>query len=123
MEAFLNWLDTKYVDFFIFILVIASGFFQERFLCVFTWYKKDNRYDATLKTFVVSIVFCSLYILLYKYAANGATVADQETGTPWMKLFISFACATSFYEMIIRLFKIEFKKKTGIDPDRLNDKP
>lgn len=117
MENFLNWLDTKYVDFFIFILVIGSGFMQQRLLAPFCWYKKDGRYDATLKTFVVSIVLCTLYIWLYKYEANGATATEQAEGTPWLKFFVSFATATSFYELIIRLFKLEFKKKTGIDAD------
>lgn len=117
MENILNWLDTKYVDFFIFILVIGSGFLQQRLLLPITLYKADKRYDATLKTFLVSIVLCSIYIWLYKYEANGATKTEQIEGTPWLKFFVSFACATSFYELIVRLFKIEWKKKTGIDAD------
>lgn len=119
MEALLNFLDTKHVDFFIFILVIASGYFQDRFLCVFTWYKKDSRYDATIKTFVVSLIFSAIYVWLFKYEAGGATEVEQAAGTPWKKIFISFACATSFYDLVLRLFKIELKKKTGIDADDL----
>lgn len=117
MDNLLNWLDTKYVDFFVFILVIGSGFLQQRLLSPFCWYKKDPRYDATLKTFVVSILLSAIYIWLYKYEANGATHAEQAQGTPWLKMFVSFTVATSFYELIVRLFKIEFKKKTNIDVD------
>lgn len=117
MDNFLNWLDTKYVDFFIFILVIGAGFAQERLLSPFCWYKKNARYDATLKTFVLSLVFSAIYIWIYKYELNHATEADQVKAVPVMKFFISFALATSFYDLILRLFKIEFKKKTGVDVD------
>lgn len=117
MDNFLNWLDTKYVDFFIFILVIGAGFAQQRFLSPFCWYKKDARYDATIKTFALSLVFSAIYIWVYKYELNNATHTDQVRAVPVMKFFISFALATSFYDIIIRLFKIEVKKKTGIDVD------
>lgn len=117
MENLLNWLDTKYVDFFIFILVIGAGFFQSRFLCPFTWYKKDPRYDATLKTFAVSAVFSAIYIWLWKYEANQAPTTEQVQAIPVLKFFISFALATSFYDLIVRFFKLEVKKKTGVDID------
>lgn len=117
MDNILNWLDTKYVDFFIFILVIGAGFAQNRFLSPFVWYKKDSRYDATLKTFAVSLIFSGLYIWIYKYELKGASDTDQLAAVPVMKFFISFALATSFYDIILRLFKIELKKKTGIDSD------
>lgn len=117
VQTILEWLDTKYIDFTMFWLVIAAGFFQQRFLSPFCWYKKDARYDATLKTFVVSLVLCSLYTWLVKYEANVAPESEQAIGVPWLKVFISFSLATSFYDIIIRLFKIEFKKKTGQDID------
>jgi uncharacterized membrane protein len=117
MEAILEWLDTKYVDFFIFILVIGAGFAQERFLKPFTWFKKDARYDSTLKTFVVSLIFSAIYIWLYKYEMKHATTEEQVQAVPVMKFFISFALATSFYDLILRLFKFVFKKKTGLDVD------
>lgn len=123
MDSFLNWLDTKYVDFFIFILVIGAGFAQERFLSPFCWYKKNARYDATLKTFVLSLVFSTIYIWIYKYELNHATTAEQVQAVPVMKFFISFALATSFYDLIVRLFKLEFKKKTGVDVDETINKP
>jgi len=118
MENILNWLDTKYVDFFIFILVVGAGFFQARYLAPFTLYKKDARYDATLKTFIISLIFSGIYIWIYKYELKQATAAEQVQAVPVMKFFISFALATSFYDLIVRLFKIEFKKKTGIDADK-----
>ena len=118
MQNILEFLDTKYIDWTIFLLVIASGFLQAKYLQPFTWYKKDARYDATLKTFVVSIILSAVYTWLWKYEAGGATATEQATGVPWLKIFISFALATSFYDIIIRLFKIEIKKKTGIDVDK-----
>lgn len=126
MKQILDFLDTQYIDWTIFLLVIASGFLQARFLCIFTWYKgKDPaslRYDATLKTFVVSAVLCFLYIWLYKYQANGASTTEQKEAIPVLKFFISYALATSFYDLIVRLFKLEAKKRTGIDLDD-SDKP
>lgn len=123
MENLLNWLDTKYVDFFIFILVIAAGFFQQRLLKPFIWFKKDLEYDQTLKTFIISTVFCAVYVWIYKYQYNGATIADQNQGFPWVKMFVSFACAESFYNVILKLFKIMFKQKTGIDIDTPTTQP
>lgn len=117
IQNILEWLDTKYIDFTMFWLVIGAGFLQQRLLSPFTWYKKDARYDATLKTLVVSLFLCGLYTWLVKYEAGLATDAEQKIGVPWLKVFISFSLATSFYDLIIRLFKIEFKKKTGIDAD------
>jgi len=117
MESILNWLDTKYVDFFIFLLVIGAGFAQARFLSPFIWFKKDLRYDATLKTFVVSLIFSSIYIWIYKYELKHSTAEEQIEAVPVMKFFISFALATSFYELILRLFKLLFRHKTGIDVD------
>jgi hypothetical protein len=117
IEKIIGWLDTQYIDFVIFWLVIASGFFQERYLRPWRWYRSDARYDATLKTFVVSLILCGVYTWLAKYEAGIATEAEQQQGLPWAKLFISFALATSFYDLIIRLFKMEWKKKTGIDAD------
>src|SRR5690348_11773922 len=121
MENILNWLDTKYIDWAIFLLVIGSGFLQARLLQPFCFYKKDPRYDATLKTFLVSICLCTLYVWLCKYEAKMASAGERLEGTPWVKLFISYACATSFYEVILRLFKIEFKKKTGQDIDEITN--
>lgn len=117
MEEVLSWLDTKHVDFNVFILVIASGFFQQRFLTPFCWYKKDPRYDATIKTLAVSAVFCALYIWIYKIQMREVPAAERNPGEAAMKFFISYACATSFYEVIVRLFKRFFTKKTGIDID------
>ena len=119
MENVINWLDTKHIDILMILLVIASGFFQQKFLSPFCWYKKDARYDATLKTFAISIVLCGIYTWLVKYEGNMASTTEQMQGTPWLKIFISFALGTSFYDLIVRLFKIEFKKKTGQDVDEI----
>lgn len=120
IQNILEWLDTQYIDFMMFWLVIAAGFMQQRLLAPFTWYKKDARYDGTLKTLVVSMILCGLYTWLVKYEANVAPDAEQKIGVPWLKIFISFSLATSFYDLIIRLFKIEYKKRTGQDADEIS---
>ncbi len=122
MENIINWLDTKYIDFTLVILVIASGFLQAKFLSPFTWFKKDPRYDATLKTFAVSFVLCGIYTWLVKHEANLAPESEQVQGITWLKIFISYTIATSFYDLILRLFKIAVKQKTGQDIDEITDK-
>lgn len=115
MQNILEFLDTKYIDWTIFILVIASGYFQKRFLRPFKWVKSDSSYDQTIKTFSVSLILCAVYIWLYKYEANGATEIDKKEAIPLIKFFISFGLATSFYDIIVKLFEKVFKEKTGVD--------
>jgi hypothetical protein len=98
-------------------LVIGSGFLQSRLLKPFVLFKRDSRYDATLKTFLVSIVLSAIYIWIYKYEMKNSSIDDQVRAVPVMKFFISFALATSFYDLILRLFKFAFKNKTGLDVD------
>jgi hypothetical protein len=43
IQTILEWLDTKYIDFMMFWLVIGAGFLQQRLLGPFCWYKKDAR--------------------------------------------------------------------------------
>lgn len=120
MQDILNFLDSKYVDWTMFLLVLASGFFQQRLLKPFVVWKADKGYDQTLKTFLVSVVFCTVYILLWKYNYNQITAVEEREGAPWIKFFISFGLATSFYDIILRLFKKKAKDVTGFDIDNNN---
>ncbi len=115
IQDILQWLDTKYIDFTMFWLVIASGFLQDRFLTPWYIFKNDKRLDASYKTLIVSVIICGIYTWLVKYEANLAPENEQAQGVPWLKIFISFALATSFYDLIIRLFKKAIKNKTGED--------
>ncbi len=117
MQEILNFLDSKYIDWTMFLLVLASGFFQKRLLKPFPLWKADKSYDETLKTFLVSFVFCTIYILLWKYNYDQMTPAEDREGTPWIKFFISFGLATSFYDLILRLFKKKTKDITGVEVD------
>lgn len=115
MQEILNFLDSKYVDWNMFLLVLASGLFQKRLLKPFTLWKKDLGYDQTLKTFLVSVVFCSIYIILWKYSYNQITPVEEREGAPWIKFFISFGLATSFYDIVFKLFTKKTKDLTGVD--------
>jgi hypothetical protein len=65
----------------------------------------------------VSLIFSAIYIWIYKYELKHSTTEEQVQAVPVMKFFISFALATSFYDLIVRLFKFAFKNKTGLDVD------
>lgn len=103
--------DKWNLDVIIIVLVFLSGFFQERFLRLWPWFK-DGRLDASCKTLVVSLVVSSIYIMLiYKEAKRVAE--DGIAFIPWGKYFISFFAATSLYDFAIRPLRNWIKKKTG----------
>lgn len=83
-------------------IVLSSGFFQNRYLCAFTWFK-DARIDAAYKTLVVSFLASAIYVgLNYPHGTfSGA------------KCFISYFFTTSLYELLIKPFTQWVKQKTG----------
>lgn len=102
---FLSFLDFLHIDPMIVMLVICSGFFQEKYLCGSTW-SKDSRRDAAYKTLVVSVLVSLIYILLFH-------LQDKSVTIMWAKYFISYFVATSLYELLIRPFRKWLAKKTG----------
>lgn len=103
--------DKWNLDVIIIILVFLSGFFQERFLKIFTWVK-DARLDAAWKTLVVSLIVSTIYIVLI-YKEGKRTAENGTVLLPWGKYFISFFAATSLYDFAIRPLRNWIKKKTG----------
>lgn len=103
--------DKWNLDIIIIAIVFLSGFFQEKYLIDFKW-AKDARFDASLKTLVVSLIASSIYILLMyrdaKHQSDGAAVF-----IPYGKYFISFFMATSLYDMGIRPLRKWIKNKLG----------
>lgn len=109
--------DKWNIDTVIVAIVFLAGFFQEKYLCRFKW-SNDNRFDAGLKTLVVSIIVSTLYIfLVYREAQR----TDENAFIPWGKYLISWFTATSLYDMGIRPLRKWIKKKTGDDsPDPID---
>lgn len=118
MNIFQDLLKEWNLDMVIVVIVILSGFFQERFLGGWK-IVKDARLCAALKTLIVSIGVSTIWIVItyreMKGQANGAEVL-----IPWGKYFISFFTATSIYDFIIRPIKKWYDKKYG-DKDDSND--
>lgn len=101
-----------HLDVVIVALVFLSGFFQEKYLR--TPWRKDPRFDASLKTLVISLLISSIYIMVsYKEAKR----MDAETLIPWAKYLFSWFAATSLYDMCIRPLRKWIKKKTGDTDD------
>lgn len=72
------------------ILIIAGGFFQKK-------YWTSVRLSGTIKTLIISTIFTLIYLSL---TCEFTSFADAKpcllTG------FVSYAVATSFYEVIIK---------------------
>lgn len=85
-------------------IVLLSGFFQKRYLCIIKISKNDS-YDSAVKTLIVSLVACAIWIALDK--------STLGTPTPWASYFISYFTATSLYELIIQPFSNWIKKITN----------
>lgn len=110
--------DKWHLDIVIVALVFLSGFFQEKYLRV-PW-RKDPRFDASLKTLVISLIISSIYILVsYKEAKR----MDADTFIPWAKYLFSWFAATSLYDMGIRPLRKWIKKKAGDDTPDPTDPP
>jgi uncharacterized membrane protein len=100
----LNYLKTEWnLDLIIMLIVIASGFFQDKYLRDWTL-SKVNDTNGALKTLIVSGVVSVIYIiLLYSNDAFPKSV--------WAMYFISYFAATSFYELLIKPFRRFLEKK------------
>jgi hypothetical protein len=109
---FIEQLQEKWnIDLVIFLIVMVSGFFQERYLS--NWYiVKDARLCAALKTLIVSFVAGTIYIfIVYKQSkTDGAEVL-----IPWGKYFITYFMTTSIYDILVRPFRKWITKITGDD--------
>jgi len=88
------------VDAIIVLLVLMSGFFQERYLRGFK-ISKDSDLDGALKTLIVSGIFSVIYIVL---------LMDESSRHNWSKYFLSYVSATSLYQLVIGPF-VKFIKK------------
>ena len=78
------------IDLIIVLLVIASGYFQSRYLT-------DWKLNASLKTLLIATIFTFIYLSL------NCNFDSLELAKPCLLMaFISYAVATSFYEIIIK---------------------
>jgi hypothetical protein len=109
-------LQTKWnIDIYIIAIVMLSGFFQEKYMCILKW-SKDARLDAALKTLAVSLLVSSLYILItYRDAKRGSQ--DGKVFLPWGKYLITYFATTSLYDLAVRPFRKFLKKKFGDDDE------
>ena len=89
------------VDFIVVGLVFLSGFFQSQYLDGWRISKNDKR-NGALKTLIVSLVACGVYIVLSK---------DETEGANWAKYFLSYFAATSLYELGLKLLIAWAQKK------------
>lgn len=114
---FIETLQQKWnIDLVIFLLVMLSGFFQERFLAHWNL-TKDARLCAALKTLIVSFVVSTIYISIVYKQAHGQS-DGAEVMIPWGKYFITYFASTSIYDLLVRPFRKWITKVTGAD-----DKP
>lgn len=103
---FLKFLDSINIDHFIVLIVILSGFFQDKYLSFFTLSNKiDVKYDKALKTLFLSLLASGLYIVLFSIKSNNEI--------PFAKYFISYFSATSLHELLINPFTKALKKLLG----------
>lgn len=86
------------------VLVILGGIFATRY---FDWWAIPN----TLKTLIFGTVFIAVYIIIQKLTGELET-ADYS------KYFLSYAFATSLYELLLKWFMKAVKNKL-----KGNDKP
>lgn len=101
MNTFLDTIMNN-VDWVIVIIVLCSGFFQNRYLAGFSW-RQNAAHDSALKTLFVSFVASLLYILLIK---------NPENGKNWAMYFLSYFFATSLYELLVKPFVSWIQSKT-----------
>lgn len=108
------------IDLMIFLIVMLSGFFQEKYLPHWKLVK-DERLCAALKTLFVSFLASTIYIfIVYKEAKGQANATGAAVLLPWGKYFITYFAATSIYDLLIRPFRKWITKVTG---DNQSPKP
>lgn len=96
-----------HIDAVIVLIVIGSGFFQEKYLCAFS-ISKDSKYDAALKTLFLSAAISVIYLALVGIKKDA-----------FAEYFLSYFLATSFYELILKPIIKMFRKNVE---DEKNDK-
>lgn len=107
--------DKWHLDTVIVAIVILSGFFQEKYLCIWQWLK-DKRFDASVKVLAVSSVVSLVYILLMHKEAKHLS-EDGAAIIPWGKYFISYFAATSLYDLAIRPIRKWITARFGGESD------
>ena len=101
----LNFLKEQlHIDGVIVLIVIASGFFQQKYLCGLRL-STDDKTDSALRTLVLSGAVVAIMLFL--------TGAGKDDIWP---AFLSYFLATSFYELIVRPIT-KFIKKNLDDDD------
>lgn len=112
---FIDTLQQKWnIDLVIFLIVMASGFFQERFL-PYWQLVKDQRLCAALKTLIVSFIASSVYIFIVYKQLHSDKTEGAEVIVPWGKYFITYFMSTSIYDLLVRPFRKWITKITGGD--------
>lgn len=87
--------NTLHVNLIIVVLVISAGFFQSKFLGWWQIVKKYPTYNSSLRTLLVGTIFSIVYVAL--------DIATLRTVKSWgAEIFISYAVATSFYELLVK---------------------
>lgn len=96
MNNIFNTLQTTlHINIIIVVLVIASGFFQSKYLGFWQPVKSYPSYNSALRTLIAATFFCVVYVAL--------DIATLKTVKSWgSEIFISYAIATSFYELLIK---------------------
>ena len=82
-----------HIDFWIVLLVIASGYFQKMYL-------SEWKLSQALKTLVIGTTFSLVYLAL---TLDLTSLDSVRNGL--LCVFISYALATSFYELIVKPFE------------------
>lgn len=86
-------LDGLQLNFILVVLIIAGGYFQKR-------YWKSTKLNNSLKTLIIATIFTTIYLGLT------CDFASWDNMKPCLTIgFVSYAIATSFYELILKRFK------------------
>lgn len=94
-----------HIDPLVLIFVVAAGFFQNTYLRYWLPFKKlDSRYNASIRTLLVSAVFTVVYASILRL--NHVWTAPPGT------YCLSYTVATSFYEVL--LYPLVVKKIQSI---------
>lgn len=117
MEATLSFFSSliadlsAHIDWFVVVLVLCGGGFSKRYLGALTHihlFGKDFKISQTWKTLVVGSILSSIYIALLAYS-------HQLHRGDFIKYFLSYTVATSFYEIMLKsvFTRLGLKKEDG----------
>mgnify|MGYP007071665931 CR=1 FL=1 len=117
MEATLSFFSSLisdlsgHIDWFVVVLVLCGGAFAKRYLSMLTHihlFGKDWKISMVQKTLIVGSILSSIYIALLAYN-------HQLHRSDFVKYFLSYTVATSFYEMMLKsvLSRFGLKKEDG----------